>query len=307
MPLSPKDTLIMDQNRSIAPNPILMKLAPSLFVFIWATGFIVSRFVSTRIGPLTFLTYRYVGALLGLTVVAILLRAPWPKTYREWLNGAISGILLHAIYLGGVFWSVRHGMPAGVASLIVGLQPIATAALSGPLLGEPVSRPQWIGVGVGFIGAILVISPKLGISGGLPPTALAVCILGMVGITLGTVWQKRTGAAANLVTGTVVQYIAAFVVTLPLALATEEFFGFALTPSLVLSYLWSVCGLSIGAILLLLLLIRHGAVASVASLIYLVPPIAAFTEYVVYGETLTIVQMIGMAAAAAGVAIANKR
>lgn len=147
-------------------NSVIARFAPMLFVVTWATGFIVARLVAPHIEPLTFLLLRYLGAIVALVVIAVLIGAVWPKTRRNWVNGLISGVLLHGFYLGGVFWAVRNGMPDGIASLIAGLQPIATAALVGPLLGEHVSGRRWLGVIVGLIGAVLVIMPKLGIAGG---------------------------------------------------------------------------------------------------------------------------------------------
>lgn len=279
--------------------------APAFFVVIWATGFIVARLVAPHIEPLTFTLVRYAGAGLSLAVIAFIAGAAWPGNWRDLRNGIVSGILLHGFYLGGVFWSVRHGMPGGIASLIAGLQPIATAALVGPLLGERVSFRRWSGVIVGLAGAVLVVFPKLGIQGGIPPIALAVCLIAMFSITFGTIWQKKTGSHVDLITNTVVQYGAAFIATLPVAMATETM-RFELSIDLVIGWLWSIFGLSIGAILLLLGLIRKGAVAGVATLIYLVPPVAAIMAYFAFHEALTPVQIIGMVIAATGVAIASK-
>ncbi len=287
------------------PRPLSTLLPPALFVVIWATGFIVARLVAPHIEPLTFMLVRYIGAGSVLAVFAVITGASWPRTGREVLSAVVSGILLHAAYLGGVFWAVRHGMPGGITSLIVGLQPIATAALVGPLLGEAVSLRRWSGVIIGLAGALLVILPKLGWQGGIPLPALMACLIAMLAITFGTIWQKRTGAGINLLTGTVVQYAAAFVITLPVAYATETM-HITLSRDLVIGWLWAIFGLSIGAILLLLSLIRKGAVASVASLIYLVPPLAALMAWLAFGETLSGMQIIGMMIAAAGVAIANR-
>lgn len=280
-------------------------LAPAAFVIIWATGFIIARLVAPYIEPLTFLLVRYIMAGLVLAVIALLLRSVWPKTWRDIRNGLVSGILLHGLYLGGVFWSVRHGMPGGITSLIAGLQPIATAALVGPLLGESVSLRRWSGVLVGLTGAIVVVWPKIGVADGIPTIPLIICILAMFSITFGTIWQKKTGSKVDLVTNTVVQYAGAFMITLPMVLATETM-KFTLNTELIFGWFWAVCGLSIGAILLLMMLIRQGAVAGVATVIYLVPPIAAIMAYFGFHETLTPIQIIGMGIAATGVAIASK-
>jgi drug/metabolite transporter (DMT)-like permease len=286
-------------------SDLLPRLAPPLFVVIWATGFIVARLVAPHAEPLTFLFIRYVLATLVLALLALALRAPWPRTRAGWRDALVAGILLHGLYLGAVFWAVRHGLPAGIAALVAGLQPLATGLLVGPLLGEAVSRRRWAGIGVGFLGALLVVAPKVGAADGFPPGPLLVCMLGMIAITFGTVWQKRTGGAVDMRTNAAVQYIGAAVVTLPLALLTESG-TIEPVPAFWIGLAWAVFGLSIGAIGLLLFLIRRGAVAGVAALLYLVPPVSALMAYLLFGETLSLLQIGGMAVAAAGVAIASR-
>jgi drug/metabolite transporter (DMT)-like permease len=289
----------------MASSHPLARLAPPLFVVIWATGFIVARLVAPHADPLTFLTLRYLLAILVLAGLVLLVRAPWPVTGRGWRDALISGVLLHGLYLGGVFWSVKHGLPAGIAALIAGLQPLATGLLVGPLLGERVSGRRWAGIAAGFVGAALVVSPKIGGSDGFPPTALAVCLLAMVSITFGTIWQKRTGSKLDMRVNATIQYIGAAIVTLPLMLLTEEG-HMDLTLPLLGGLAWAVFGLSIGAIGLLLFLIRQGAVVGVATLLYLVPPVAALMAFALFGETLSVVQLAGMGLAALGVAVASR-
>ncbi|MEZ0169215.1 DMT family transporter [Microvirga sp. TS319] len=283
---------------------MLTRLAPPLFVVIWATGFIVARIVAPHAEPLTFLLVRYVLALLVLGGIVLAVRAPWPRHSREWGQAMVAGVLLHGFYLGGVFWSVKHGLPAGISALVAGLQPLVTAALAGPLLGEKVSGRKWAGILTGLAGASLVVAPKIG-DGGVPPLALGVCFFGMLSITLGTIWQKRTGHTLDLRVNALVQYVGAALVTLPLVLLLEEG-RIEFTPSLIGAMAWAVFGLSVGAIGLLLYLIRQGAVVGVATLLYLVPPVAALMAFVLFGETLSLVQMIGMALAATGVAVASR-
>jgi drug/metabolite transporter (DMT)-like permease len=287
-----------------AMNPTnFARLAPPLFVLIWATGFIVARFVAPYAEPLTFLFVRYVLATLVLAVIVAVSRVSWPRNWHDWRNSLIAGVLLHGLYLGGVFWSVKHGLPAGISALVAGLQPLATGLLAGPLLGERVSRRRWIGIGIGFLGAAFVVAPKLG--GGVPPLALGICVLGMLSITLGTIWQKRTGSNLDLRVNAAIQYIGAAAVTLPLMLLIEEG-HMELTLPLLGALAWAVFGLSIGAIGLLLFLIRQGAVVGVATLLYLVPPVAALMAFALFGETLSPIQLAGMALAALGVAVASR-
>ncbi|MGJ3263901.1 MAG: DMT family transporter [Salinarimonas sp.] len=281
------------------------RLAPPLFVLIWATGFIVARLVAPYADPLTFLWIRYVLAIAVLAIAAWIAGARWPEGLAGWRDGLVAGVLLHGAYLGGIFWAVGHGLPAGIAALLAGMQPLLTGLLVAPLLGEAVSRRRWLGIVVGFSGTLLVILPRLGEAGGIPLVPLAIAFGGVVAITFGTIWQKRTGAAVDLRTNTVVQYCGALAVTLPLALLLEDG-RIAFTTEVILGLSWAVLGLSIGAISLLLVLIRRGAVAGVASLLFLVPPCSAVMAYLLFGETLAPVQMLGMAVAAVGVALASR-
>jgi drug/metabolite transporter (DMT)-like permease len=220
---------------------------------------------------------------------------------------AVSGVLLHGLYLGGVFWSVKHGLPAGIAGLFSGLQPLLTAMLAKPLLGEDVGFRRWVGIILGFAGAALVLAPKLGTGeGAIPGIALAVAAVAFAGFTFGTIWQKRTGGQMDLRTGNVVQFLAALVPTLLVALLIEEG-RLDPVPDLFIGLFWSVFGLSIGAIMLLLLLIKRGAVVQTASLLYLVPPVTALMAWIGFGETMTLVQLGGMAVAAFGVALATRQ
>jgi drug/metabolite transporter (DMT)-like permease len=283
----------------------LARFAPPLFVLIWATGFIVARLVAPHTEPLTFLFIRYSLAMAVLAVAALVVRAPWPRTARGWTDGLVAGILLHGCYLGGVFWAVKHGLPAGIAALVAGLQPLVTGCLAGPVLGERVSPRRWAGIITGLVGAALVVVPKLGSIDGFPAMPLGVAVFAMLSITFGTFWQKRTGASVDLRTNTVVQYLGASLVTLPVALLTEsgQFDG---SVDLWIGLIWAVFGLSIGAIGLLLILIRGGAVAGVATLLYLVPPVSALMAFAIFGEVLSPIQIVGMLVAAAGVAIASR-
>src|SRR3954470_2766621 len=158
----------------------LARLAPSLFVFLWATGFIAARLVIPFADPLTFLVLRYVLAASLLALIALAARAPWPATARGWRDGMVAGMLIHGGYLGAVFWSIKHGLPAGISALIAGLQPLVTGMLVGPPAGERVSARGGFGIPIGFLGTALVIAPKLGAADGFPPAALAVCFLGTI-------------------------------------------------------------------------------------------------------------------------------
>ncbi len=280
-------------------------LVPALFVGIWATGFLVARLVAPHVDPLTFLSARFVLSALAFAGLAVAAGAAWPRGVRGWRDAVVAGVLMQGIYLGGVFWSVRHGLPAGISALVTGLQPLLTALLALPLLGERVEPRRWAGIGLGFGGALLVLQPQLrtGADGvGLLPMLASAAA--MVGITLGTIWQKRTGAA-DLRTNAAAQFIGAAVVMIPLAALTEDG-RFDASWQAWAGLGWAVCGLSLGAISLLLVLIRRGAVAGVASLFYLVPPVVAVLAFALFGERLVPVQGVGMAVAVAGVALASR-
>ena len=285
----------------------LERCIPLLFVLIWSTGFVVARLIAPYTDPLTFLSYRYLASVLAFVGIAMAAGATWPSTPGAWARGLVAGVLLQGVYLGGVFWAVRHGLPAGIAALVVGLQPLLTALLAFPLLGERVGLRKWLGILLGFGGALIVLEPRIaaGING-VTLAPLAAVILAMAGITIGTIWQKRTAAAADIRTNAAVQFIGAAVVTLPVALVTETG-RFEPVWQAWVGLAWSVLGLSVGAISLLLFMIRRGSVASVASLFYLVPPVVAIEAWLLFGEALGLSQIAGMLVAAIGVAVASRQ
>jgi drug/metabolite transporter (DMT)-like permease len=283
-------------------------LFAALFVPLWASGFITARLVAPHAEPLTFLALRFGFAGLILALAAVVAGARWPQSRRAAGHALVAGFLIHGLYLGGVFWSVSHGLPAGISALVAGLPPLMTGFLAGPLLGETVSVRRWTGIIVGALGAALVILPKLGASGAgaIPLVPLLVCFAGVVAFTFGTIWQKRHGAGGDLYSGTALQYLGALApVLLGAALSESGRFDIS-APALWLGFAWSIFGMSIGAIFLLLVLIRRGAVAQVSSLLYLVPGVSAVMAYVLFGETLTLPQVAGLGVAGLGVAIASR-
>lgn len=285
------------------------RLSPLVFVFLWSTGWIIARYSADYADPLTFLLVRYLSAGAVLFVYALAAGASWPKSPAEWGHALATGVLLHAIYLGGVWWAVRHGLPASISALIAALQPILTALFAPWLVGERVKPMQWLGVVLGFFGIALVLSPKLAsVAPGALASALApivVNVVAMFSITFGAFYQKRAIHSGDLRTVTVLQYVGAIAVTLPLAWALEPMkIEWNATMFAVLA--WSVFAVSIGAIALLLLLIRRGEVSRSAQLIYLVPPTAALQAYALFGEKLSPAQIAGMIVTAAGVAMATR-
>jgi len=282
---------------------MLVRLIPIVFVVVWSTGWIVGKYAAPHADPLAFLALRYVGALAIFVPIAVALKARWPAGPRAWGHALLNGILLHGIYLGGVWWAIAHGVPAGVSALIAALQPLFTALAAGPLVGERLSGKRWIGIGLGLAGVALVVVPKLG--GGLPlGLPLAVNVLAMVAVTAATLHQKRALAGQHLMTLATAQYVGALAATL-LAIPLVGEFRFDASPQAFGALAFSIVVLSIVAILLMLAMIERGEVSRMAALIYLVPPLAVLEAWAMFGETLGWVQLVGMALAAGGVVLAN--
>lgn len=294
----------------MSDNTGLLRAAPLLFVLIWSTGWVVAGYAAPYADPLTFLSLRYALAALAMGLIAVAMRASWPSNPSEFRHALMSGVLIHAIYLGGVWWAVRHGLPAGISGLIAALQPIMTAFLAPMLVGERITPARWLGIGLGFIGIALVLSPKIA---GLAPDALgavmipiAINAVAMLSVTLGTFYQKRFIPTGDLRSVTTLQYVGAFLVTLPAAWLLEPM-QIVWNATMVAVLAWSVLALSLGAVGLYLLLIRRGAVSRAATLIYLIPPTVAVEAWLLFGESLSLIQIIGMAVTVAGVVLATRR
>jgi drug/metabolite transporter (DMT)-like permease len=274
---------------------------PLVFVFLWSTGFVATKLGLPYAPPVTFLVLRFALVVLLMLPITILFRAPWPDSPRQVGHIAIAGVLLHGGYLGGVFGSIHFGMSAGLTALIVGLQPILTAFAAVPLLGERVSRRQWLGLLLGLGGVVLVVLQKISLSG-LSALSISMALIALLSITIGTVYQKRFCAPFDLRSGSVIQFVAAGLALLPFGLALETM-RVEWTREFLIALAWLALVLSIGAISLLTLLIRRGAATTVASLFYLTPPTTAVMAYFLFGETLTGIALVGMLLAIAGVAL----
>jgi drug/metabolite transporter (DMT)-like permease len=277
---------------------------PALFVFLWSTGFIGSKLGLPYAEPLTFLTLRFWLAAALLAVVALATGAPWPRRMVEVRHYAVAGLLVHALYLGGVFVAISLGVEAGVAAMIVSVQPLLVAAFAGLMLGERVAPRQWLGLALGLLGVILILARKLGHGLGDTLGALA-CVAALLGITAGTLYQKRHCAGMDLRTGSVVQFAASGLATGLLALLVEDN-RIVWSGEFMFALLWLVLVLSLGAISLLYILIRRGAASRVAGLFFLVPPCTALIAWPLFGETLGPVALVGLALTVAGVALATR-
>jgi drug/metabolite transporter (DMT)-like permease len=292
---------------SAPPRAGWLAPVPLFFVVLWSTGFIAAKYGLPYAPPFSFLILRCVGAVLVLLPLVLLSRAPWPR--GRILHVALAGLLLQAGYLGGVWSAIKIGMPAGLSALIVGLQPILTA-FAAPLVGERVSPRQWLGLLLGLGGVALVVLAKIKLNG-LSPAAIAFCLLALLSITSGTLYQKRFCPQFDLRTGTLIQFTASALVMLPLAVALEDF-GPALskvhwTAQFIAALLWSIFALSIGAIFLLFRLISRNDATKVTSLLYLTPPTTAVMAWLMFGEALSPLGLAGMAVAVMGVAFVVKK
>lgn len=277
-----------------------LAIMPLAFVLLWSTGFVVAKYAVPHAPPLTFLLYRFAGVIAILLPIIALTRAPWPRTPRAWLDVAVVGVLLQATYLGGVWVAIALGMPAGIAALLVGAQPLLTA-LFAFTVDERATRLQWAGLIVGFFGIALVLSDRLTLAGvGL--LALAVSVLALAGITAGTLYQKKYVGDVDLRTGSVIQFAASFAVLLPFAIAMESL-AVDYTLEFWLALGWSIVALSLVAITLLLVMIRRGRATEVTSLLYLTPPTTALMAWLIFGERLGLLAWGGVLVTMAGVAL----
>ncbi|MDF1555626.1 MAG: EamA family transporter [Deferrisomatales bacterium] len=281
-------------------RPGLADVAPWLFVLLWSTGFVGAKFGLPYAEPFTLLLIRMLLTLAVFLCLILWFKSPWP-TLPQAGHQLVVGALVHGAYLGGVFAAIKLALPAGVTSLLVGLQPVLTAVFGWLWLGDRLRLRQWIGLGLGVVGvALVLLSGRQLALFQIQPAALAFAGLALVGISLGTVYQKRFGAGVSLLTGTFCQYVATAILMAVLAFAFERR-QVVWHPHLVGALLWLVFGLSLSAILLLMLMIRHGQTARVASYFYLVPPVTALETWLVFGEHLAPLGLVGMAAAATGV------
>lgn len=287
------------------PDPLLRAM-PAIFVLIWSTGFIVARYGMPHAPPMKFLAWRYLLSVLCFIAWALAARAAWPRDRRQLAHLAVTGVLMHAGYLGGVWAAVKMGMGAGLAALLVGLQPVLTAVWVSSRGGEVAAR-QWAGLGLGLAGLVLVVWQKLGL-GEVGPLNLTFALVALLAITTGTLYQKRFVAPCDVRTANLVQLAAALAVTLPLALLESESMrwtlaGGGVNGELVGAMAWSVLGLTLGGSSLLYLLIQRGAATTVTSLMYLVPPSTACMAWVLFNEPITVLIVTGMALTAAGVSL----
>ncbi len=282
---------------------------PAVFVLIWSTGFIVAKFGLPFAPPLTFLAIRYLLSIVCFLVWIWLSRAIWPSDKKQWLHLAVSGVLMHGGYLGGVWVAVKGGMGSGLAALIVGFQPVLTALWLSSLVSTAsdkttqtvVTKRQWVGLLLGLAGLLLVVARKFGATNEVTLLTFAAAVFALFCITIGTLYQKQHVTATDVRTANVIQLGAALVVTLPFALLEAE--AIVWNASFIGAMAWAVLALTLGGSSLMFMLIQRGAATTVTSLMYLVPPTTALMAWVLFDEAITFVTLLGIALTAIGVSL----
>jgi drug/metabolite transporter (DMT)-like permease len=289
---------------------MLLRFAPVFFVLIWSTGWIAARAAAPLADPLTFLAARYALAALALFLIMLAFKVKLPTDRRLWAHGLASGVLLHAIYLGGVWYVIDEGLATPLSGLIAALQPLLTAVLAVAWLAEYLTKKQWLGLVLGFAGLVIALLPRLfaleGEAFAAASWLIVINVVAMISVTLGTLYQKRFLQGGDLRAISFLQYIGATLATLPFAFLMEEM-HITINAQSTLIMAWSVIGLSLAAIGLLLLLIRHGAVSRAATLIYLIPPLVALEAWLLFGEDLAPIAILGMAITVFGVYLVNQK
>jgi len=280
-----------------------MTAAPMMFVLLWSTGFIGAKFGLPYIEPFTFLTLRMAFVVALHLVIVWLWRVRWP-TAQEARHSAVIGLLVHGVYLGGVFLAIKQGVPAGISALIPGLQPILMSTIANRWLGERVSRIQWAGLALGLVGVALVLHDRSMIGSGTP-LGWAASFASLIGITLGTLYQKRHSGSIDWRSGNLVQYAAAGILFCAVSFSVETR-AIDWTGEFVFALAWLVLVMSFGAVGLMYWLIKRSSAASFGSLLYLVPAVTAVIAYFLFGEKLDIISIAGMVICAVGVFIVSR-
>ena len=281
---------------------VAARAAPVVFVFFWCTGFIFSKLAQADAEPMTTLVWRMALTVPALAIIALATRAPWPGA-RNAGHSVVAGLLVHGLYLAGVFVAIAHGVPAGLSALIPGLQPVLTSTLASRWLGERVSALQWTGLALGLVGVLLVLHDRP-ISGSGDAIGWGASVVSLAGITIGTLYQKRYCGGIDWRAGNTIQYAACFVLFVIMAYFLETG-QVNWTPKFIGAITYMAVVLSVGTIAILYWLIRNSAATQVASLFYLVPGGTALMAYVLFGEKLDPLSILGMAICAGGVFLVN--
>lgn len=283
---------------------LVIYAAPALFVVLWASGFVGAKFGLPYVEPLTFLTIRMIAVVALLAILAVVMRPTWPDMLGI-RHSIVAGLLVHGVYLGGVFVSIDRRLPAGLSALIVSLQPVLTSTIANRYLGERVVARQWVGLVLGIAGVYLVVADKT-VAGEATALGWAAAVCALIGITVGTLYQKRFGGGIDWRAALIIQYSAAGAL-FALGSILFESQRIEWTIELIAALAWLILVLSLGAVWLLYFLIRRSAATRVTSLFYLTPAVTALMAWLMFGERLGVLALVGMGVCVTGVFLVNWR
>ncbi|MFT5662784.1 MAG: drug/metabolite transporter (DMT)-like permease [Gammaproteobacteria bacterium] len=294
----------------MANNSLFIRLSPLLFVLIWSTGFIAAKYSMANADPFVFLCLRMALTTLVLIPILYLSGVPLPRKLWQYRHDMMTGFLLHCCYLGFVFWPIKQGMPSGIVAIIIGIQPILTMVLASVYIGESLTAKKIIGLVIGFIGVAIVILGKFGLNlindEGLGLLPIGMCLLSLLSASTSVIYQKKFCGQSHLLTGTLMQYVAATVATAVFAFAFGESWQVEWSTGFAIALTWQVFGLSIGGVVLLMSIIKLGEASRISSMFYLVPPLVVVEAHYLFGETLSTASIAGMALCVMGVYFVNR-
>jgi drug/metabolite transporter (DMT)-like permease len=289
---------------------LLLRVAPLLFVLIWSTGFIAAKYSMHNADPFVFLCLRFSITALSLVPIILVVGAALPRRIWAFRHDMVTGVLLHCGYLGFLFWPIKNGVPSGIVAIIIGLQPIVTMTLASLYISEQLDLRKVAGLLIGFVGISVVIVGKyglsLGLSGGLNLLDLGMCMVSLMSMAIGVFYQKKFCHQSQLLPSTLMQYVAGSLATAGFALLFSETWAIDWTPGFALALSWQVLGLSLGAVMLLMYIIRNGEAGRISSMFYLVPPLVVIEAHYLFGETLGVISIIGMLICVIGVYIVSR-
>lgn len=289
---------------------LLLRVAPLIFVSLWSTGFIAAKYSMQNADPFVFLCLRFSITALTLVPILLLLGAALPRRIWGFRHDMVTGALLHCGYLGFLFWPIKNGVPSGIVAIIIGVQPILTMMLASLYIGEHLDFRKLAGLLIGFIGIGIVITGKygitLGLSGGLDLFDLGMCLVSLMSMAFGVFYQKKFCDQSQLLPGTLMQYVAGALATAFFALLFSETWAIDWTRTFAIALTWQVLGLSIGAVMLLMYIIKHGEAGRLSSMFYLVPPLVVIEAHYLFGETLGAVSIGGMLLCVFGVYVVSR-
>ena len=294
----------------VPSQALLLRVAPLIFVSLWSTGFIAAKYSMQNADPFVFLCLRFTITALALVPILLVLGASLPRRIWSFRHDMVTGALLHCGYLGFLFWPIKNGVPSGIVAIIIGVQPILTMILASLYIGEHLDIRKFGGLLIGFVGIGIVIVGKygisLGLSGGLDLFDLGMCLVSLMSMAFGVFYQKKFCDQSQLLPGTLMQYVAGSLATAFFALLFSETWAIDWTPTFSIALTWQVLGLSLGAVMLLMYIIRHGEAGRLSSMFYLVPPLVVVEAHYLFGETLGPVSIGGMIVCVMGVYLVSR-